>query len=46
MDEVERRYILRVLKQLDGNKTLAAWVLGIGRKTLYRKLVQYGASGE
>ncbi len=38
LDEVERRYVLRVLKQLDGNKTLAAELLGVDRRTLYRKL--------
>jgi len=38
MDEVERRYIRRVLEAVDGNKTLAARILGLDRKTLYRKL--------
>lgn len=38
MDEVERRYILRVLEAVGGNKTLAAQVLGFDRRTLYRKL--------
>jgi two-component system, NtrC family, response regulator AtoC len=38
MDEVERRYILRVLEALGGNRTQAARVLGFDRKTLYRKL--------
>jgi two-component system response regulator HydG len=42
LEEAERRYILRVLESVGGNKTLAARVLGIGRKTLYRKLEQYG----
>src|SRR5439155_1451070 len=42
----ERRYILRVVESVGGNKTLAARVLGIGRKTLYRKLQLYGVSGE
>jgi len=37
--------ILRVLESVGGNKTLAARVLGIGRKTLYRKLEQYGVAG-
>jgi DNA-binding NtrC family response regulator len=46
LEEAERRYILRVVESVGGNKTLAARVLGIGRKTLYRKLAQYGASGE
>jgi two-component system response regulator HydG len=43
LEEVERRYILRVMEAVGGNKTLAAQTLGIGRKTLYRKLEQYGA---
>jgi two-component system response regulator AtoC len=38
MEEVERRYILRVLEAVGGNKTLAAQVLGFDRRTLYRKL--------
>ena len=41
IQEVERRYILHVLKTLGGNKTLAARVLGLDRKTLYRKLRHY-----
>jgi two-component system response regulator HydG len=40
--EVERRYILRVVDAAGGNKTEAAQILGIGRKTLYRKLQGYG----
>jgi two-component system response regulator HydG len=38
MEEVERRYILKVLEAVGGNKTLAAQVLGFDRRTLYRKL--------
>jgi two-component system response regulator HydG len=38
MDEVERRYIARVLDAVGGNKTFAAQVLGFDRRTLYRKL--------
>ena len=38
MEEVERRYILQVLKALNGNKTAVAQVLGFDRRTLYRKL--------
>jgi two-component system response regulator HydG len=41
LEEVERRYILRVMEAVGGSRTLAARVLGIGRKTLYRKLEQY-----
>jgi two-component system response regulator HydG len=41
LEEVERRYVLRVMEAVGDNKTLAARVLGVGRKTLYRKLEQY-----
>jgi two-component system response regulator HydG len=43
LEEAERRYILRVVEAVGSNKTLAARTLGITRKTLYRKLEQYGA---
>jgi two-component system, NtrC family, response regulator HydG len=46
MDELERRYILRVLALVGGNKSRAAQVLGFDRRTLYRKLERYGAAGE
>ncbi len=46
MDELERRYILRVLALVGGNKSRAAQVLGFDRRTLYRKLERYGAGGE
>ena len=42
LEEVERRYILRVLQAVSNNKRLAARVLGVDRKTLYRKLERYG----
>jgi two-component system response regulator HydG len=42
MDEVEKRYILRVLDAVAGNKTAAAKILGFERKTLYRKLERFG----
>jgi two-component system response regulator HydG len=42
MDELERRYILRVLSLVGGNKSRAAQVLGFDRRTLYRKLERYG----
>ena len=45
MEEVERRYILRVMEAVAGNKTLAARILGFDRKTLYRKLERYGGDG-
>ncbi len=46
MDEVERRYIRRVLDAVGGNKTIAAKVLGFDRTTLYRKLERYGLNGD
>ncbi|MEM7153540.1 MAG: sigma-54 dependent transcriptional regulator [Myxococcota bacterium] len=41
MEEVERRYILRVVETVAGNKTMASKILGLDRKTLYRKLERY-----
>jgi DNA-binding NtrC family response regulator len=38
LDEVEREYIRAVLAQVAGNKTEAAAILRVDRKTLYRKL--------
>jgi two-component system response regulator HydG len=43
LEEMERRYILRVMEAVAGNKTLAAQILKMGRKTLYRKLDRYAA---
>jgi DNA-binding NtrC family response regulator len=43
MDDVERRFILAVYEKANQNKTAAARSLGIGLKTLYRKLIKYGA---
>lgn len=42
LDELERTYILDVLRSVDGNKSKASELLGIDRKTLYRKLEAYG----
>ncbi len=41
--DVERAYILEVLRQVGGNKSRAAEILGLDRKTLYRKLEEYRA---
>jgi DNA-binding NtrC family response regulator len=41
MDEIERRYINRVLEALRGNKASAARLLGMDRRTLYRKLERW-----
>jgi len=46
LEEIEKRYILRVLDAVGGNRTLAASTLGVDRKTLYRKLERYGATGK
>jgi DNA-binding NtrC family response regulator len=45
LDEVERMYILQVLEQAGGNKSRTAELLGLDRKTLYRKLEEYRADG-
>lgn len=44
IEEFERRYILHVLQAVAGNRTLAARILQLDRKTLYRKLRQYEES--
>ncbi|HEX8909546.1 MAG TPA: helix-turn-helix domain-containing protein, partial [Anaeromyxobacteraceae bacterium] len=36
--ELERRYAAQILQETGGNKTRAAEILGIDRKTLYRLL--------
>ena len=46
VDELERRYILRVIKLLGGNKARAAQLLGLDRRTLYRKLDRYKGRGQ
>lgn len=45
LDEVERRHVLSVLAATGGNRTAAARILGIERKTLSRKLKAWGAGG-
>ncbi len=42
LEELERLHIEAVLARCGGNKTRAAAILGIERKTLYRKLERYG----
>jgi DNA-binding NtrC family response regulator len=44
LEEVERRHVLRVLEACHGNRTDAAKVLGLDRKTLYRKLLRWGVT--
>jgi DNA-binding NtrC family response regulator len=45
LEELERRYIRHVLNSATGNKTIAARILGLDRKTLYRKIEKYGLEG-
>jgi transcriptional regulator of acetoin/glycerol metabolism len=41
VDEVRRRHSLRVLELCDWNRSQAAVILGIGRKTLLRRLKRW-----
>jgi DNA-binding NtrC family response regulator len=41
LDEMERQAIFRALQETGGNKTQAARILGIGVRTLHRKLNEY-----
>ena len=43
LEELERRAILRAIRESGGDKLAAARLLGIGKTTLYRKLKQYGS---
>jgi DNA-binding NtrC family response regulator len=45
IEEMERRFILRALRETNGDKLAAARLLGIGKTTLYRKLKHYGPEG-
>ncbi|MCX6539351.1 MAG: sigma-54 dependent transcriptional regulator [Acidobacteria bacterium] len=42
LDEVERRYLAHVLDSVKGNRTRAADVMGIDRRTLYRMAERFG----
>jgi DNA-binding NtrC family response regulator len=42
LDELERRYLVHVLHAVGGNRTRAAEVLGIDRRTLYRMAARFG----
>jgi len=45
LKEVEKEAIAKTLDATGGNKSEAARILGITRKTLYKKLVEYGING-
>ena len=42
VDEMEKRMVNQALEKTGGNRTRAAEKLGISRRTLHRKLNQYG----
>jgi transcriptional regulator with PAS, ATPase and Fis domain len=42
LEEIERRYLTHVLEQVGGNRTRAAEVMGIDRRTLYRMAERFG----
>ena len=46
LGETEKAKILATLKEAGGNRTKAAQMLGISRRTIYRKLDEYAAQGE
>jgi len=41
LDEIEKQHIIRVLESTGQNRTRAARILGIGLRTLQRKLKSY-----
>ncbi len=42
LEELEKRHIHKVIEHVGGNRSQASDLLGISRKTLYRKLKEYG----
>jgi len=42
LDDAERRAVEKALRLTDGNKTAAARLLGVSRKTIYNKMERYG----
>lgn len=44
LEEMEKRHVRKALEFAGGNRSQAADLLGIGRKTLYRKLKEYDLS--
>jgi two-component system, NtrC family, response regulator len=41
LEDMEKRHIRKILDHSEGNRTQAAQILGISRKTLYRKVKEY-----
>ena len=46
LDELERRYLLYILEVAGGNRTRAAEILSIDRRTLYRMIERYGIDAD
>lgn len=46
LHEVERAYIMEVVRRSGGKRGIAANILGMDRKTLYRRLQEYGEGDE
>jgi two-component system response regulator HydG len=44
LEEVEKYYIAEALKMTKGNREEASGLLGIGERTLYRKIKEYAIS--
>lgn len=42
LEELEKEYIAKVIRETNGNQTKASQILGIDRKTLYHKIRKYG----
>ncbi len=42
LEEMEKETIRQALREVEGNRKKAAEILGIGERTLYRKIDQYG----
>jgi DNA-binding protein Fis len=43
--QIEQTYVAEILRLADGNKSRAAEMLGLDRKTLYRKLAECCEAG-
>jgi DNA-binding NtrC family response regulator len=46
LEELERAHILQLLEECAGNRSRVARILGISRRTVHRKLQQYGIDAE
>lgn len=42
LDELEKRYLIYVIEKVNGNRTRAAEILGVDRRTLYRMAERFG----